>query len=137
MIDVLPADRVLFLTLPAAGQIADVAARLCEGLVVGIGDDDAVHRVRRELRDAVNVMIVPSAEDSALPWQDGFFTKVVELSTGWEDALKTARELARVLSPGGLLFLSNGFTATPDCLLPYFFKLAGEAGVFQVFQRIG
>lgn len=93
--DVRPDDRILLAEIPAPEVVRALAARASRGIVVAMGSDDAVRAARRAAADLDNVMFVPApdSEDPRIPWQDGFFTKIV---AGEPDP-----ELLRVLAPGG------------------------------------
>jgi hypothetical protein len=96
-------DRVLFLTLPDAKTIRSVAEGVTRGLVVGIGPDEAVRETRRALADVDNVMLMPAgAPGDPIPWQDGFFTKVVAIHHH-----EVEGEMLRVTAPGGVIYLSD------------------------------
>jgi hypothetical protein len=43
------------------------------------------------------MFVAASAEE--IPWQDGFFTQVIDPAGLWTDSPKAALESARVLSP--------------------------------------
>jgi hypothetical protein len=63
--------------------------------LVVLGSDDEVGRGRRRHADLDNVMFVAaSAED--IPWQDGFFTQVLDPVGLWANSAKAAQETARV-----------------------------------------
>jgi hypothetical protein len=101
------ADRVLFLTLPDTGTLRAVAQRVLRGLVVGIGSDEAVRDARRAVADLDNVMLIPAGgPGDPIPWQDGFFTKVIA-----PDHREVAAEMLRVTAPGGVIHL-DGRTVT-------------------------
>jgi hypothetical protein len=88
-------DRVLFLSLPEPQALRELAAQLTEGLIVVLGSADKIEQARREQADLENVMFVPaSAED--IPWQDHFFTEVLDPEGRWADSSKAAAEAARV-----------------------------------------
>jgi hypothetical protein len=91
-------DRVLFLTCPEDAFLRALATRLSGGLVVVLGSDDETSQGRRQFADLDNVMFVAaSAED--IPWQDSFFTQVLDPRGRWRDSPKAALEIARVRAP--------------------------------------
>jgi len=68
---------------------------LTAGLVVVLGSDNEVSQGRKQHSSLDNVMFVAaSAED--IPWQDGFFTQVLDPKGLWADSPKAASETARV-----------------------------------------
>ncbi len=87
-----PSDRVLLLYSRGAEVIAAIAAKLTKGLLVCVGEDDAVRAGRRECRDLENVMFVHGSADE-IPWQDHFFDKII--------APAATAEITRVLAPNG------------------------------------
>jgi SAM-dependent methyltransferase len=101
-----PNDRVLLLSIPEPAVVAEIAARLSAGVVVGLGGDEEVRAARRAARDLENVMFVPAPPEE-IPWRDGFFTKVIDWRGGWQNPEQVAREVARVLAPGGQVYLAD------------------------------
>jgi|ERR1017187_5367830 Methyltransferase domain len=95
-----PDDRVLLLGIPEAAVVEAIARSLSRGLLVAIGEDDAVRSARKAARDLDNVLFVPGAPDE-LPWRDGFFTVVIDTAGKWPDPDKVRREIARVTAAGG------------------------------------
>jgi hypothetical protein len=95
-----PEDRVLLLGIPGVEVVVAIARSLHRGLLVAIGEDDAVRLARMAACDLDNVMFVPGAPDE-LPWQDGFFTVVIDTVGRWPDPEKVRREIARVTAAAG------------------------------------
>lgn len=96
--ELLPDDRLLFLGIPDFAIIAECARRLEQGIVVAMGEDDAVREARKAGRDLENVMFVPGAPDE-IPWSDGFFTRVIDLVGSWPEPDRVRSEIARVTMP--------------------------------------
>ena len=95
--DLNPAERVLFLGAPGVTELRTIAASLSAGLVVVLGNDEEVRSGRQELQDLFNVMFVPAPPDE-IPWQDGFFDRVVDTKQGgWADPERFSGEVRRVL----------------------------------------
>jgi hypothetical protein len=88
-------DRVLFLTAPEDGFLRGLAARLTTGLLVVLGTDDEVSQGRRRYASLDNVMFVAASAEE-IPWQDGFFTQVLDPAGSWTNSTKAAMEIARV-----------------------------------------
>jgi SAM-dependent methyltransferase len=96
-----PAERVLFVSAPEAAVVVELAGRLERGVLVGLGAPQ-----RRATRHLVNVMFQPGAPEE-IPWRDGFFSLVLDLRGLWSDPAAAAREVARVLAPGGRACLAG------------------------------
>ena len=90
-----PDERVLILGIPEPAIVSALAHRLDNGLLVAIGDGDAVREARKATRHLENVMFVPGTPDE-LPWSDGFFTRVIDTVGIWSDPDKVRREIDRV-----------------------------------------
>ena len=105
-IDPAPNDHILLLSIDMP-LVVFLAERLTNGLLVGLAGADAVAEARKATRDLQNVMFHPGSADE-IPFRDGFFQKVVG-PAGQRAALETAaREIVRVLAPGGRLYLPPG-----------------------------
>ena len=102
---VLPDDRVLFLSIPGANTVRAVSAALARGGAVFLGARDEVHEMRRQASDLRNVLFHPGPADE-IPFDDSYFTLVVDLHGGWESPEAVAQEVARVLVPGGRALLA-------------------------------
>src|SRR5947209_9955796 len=91
-----PDDKVLFLGIPDAAAVRHAAARLKCGLLVAISDAEQVRAARREFNDVTNAMFVPGTPDD-IPWQDGFFTRVIDTRDGdWPNPERVSVEVKRV-----------------------------------------
>ncbi len=99
-IEVRPEDRILFLGIPGAAVILETAAELQQGLLVAMGDDEAVREGRKIARDLDNVLLVSGTAES-IPWRDGFFTRVIDLRKTAPATAAAEAEIRRVLEPGG------------------------------------
>jgi len=126
-----PTDRVLLVSAPAAAFVIELARRLERGVVVGLGGADEIAPLRRATRDLVNVMFQPGSADE-IPWADGFFSVVVDLKGGWRDPRGAAREVARVLAPGGRAYLAQVEAAR---LVEAGLRSAGVRGELLVFEK--
>ena len=92
-----PDDRLLILGIPEPDFLREASARLTAGMVVALAEDGPVRAARLEFRSLVNVMFVPGTPE-AIPWQDRYFTKVVDVSSGaWPNPRRVAAEVSRVL----------------------------------------
>ena len=100
-----PHDHVLFLAIDLP-LVHAIAARLTIGSLVGLGDPDSVAEARRATRELDNVLF-HHASPEEIPFRDGYFHRVIALGGTWPRSDRTAREIARVLAPGGRLYLST------------------------------
>jgi hypothetical protein len=93
-------DQVLLLDIPSTGELISMSRLLMHGALVVLGSADEVDRARRELAEFDNVLFL-DASPSAIPWRDGYFTKVV-VPPHFEPLLPhVAHEIQRVLRPDG------------------------------------
>jgi hypothetical protein len=90
-----PDDRVLILGVPEPAYVAALARAVARGLLVAIGKREAIYDARKAARDFDNVLFVPGTPEE-LPWRDGFFTRVVDLTGEWPDPERVRREIQRV-----------------------------------------
>lgn len=93
-------DRVLVLGLEqcSAARLREWAAALTDGFLVGVGEDSAVRRARRELADLDNVMFTAGWRGE-IPWKDVFFTVILDAEGGAETG-----EMRRVLRGDGRIY---------------------------------
>ena len=101
MIEVKPDDRVLILSITGLAYLQDLAGRLPDGLLVGIGTPDEAAAARRALASSENAMF-NAASPEEIPWRDAYFTVV--LSPQPQSPLAES-EIRRVLAPGGAFHL--------------------------------
>ena len=102
MTDLKPDDRVLILSIAGLEFLSELADRLPDGLLVGIGTPDEVAAARRALAEAENAMF-HAASPEEIPWRDSYFTVV--LAPGPLKGL-AEDEIRRVLAPDGKLLYS-------------------------------
>ncbi len=100
-------DRILAMSVPPAEAVAGIAARLERGGLVSLGSRDDVFEARRVARDLGNVIFHPGPPEE-IPFDDAYFTKVVDFRREWDDPAAVAREISRVLVDGGRLYLPRG-----------------------------
>ena len=103
MIELKPDDRVLILSITGLEYLSDLAGRLTDGLLVGLGSLDEVSTARRALASAENVMF-HSASPEEIPWRDAYFTIVI--APPQQSAL-AEKEIRRVLAPDGVLHIKT------------------------------
>lgn len=102
-------DRVLFLSVPELAFLETLSKRLEQGIVVCLGDREAVYENRRAAAHLHNVMFI-AATAGEIPWQDGFFNWISAADAPAE--ADVYGEVLRVLAPGGALIargLDNRF----------------------------
>ncbi len=132
-IDIRPNDRILLLSIPEAPLIFELAAKVSSGVIVGLGGEDEVRAARRAARELENVMFVPAPLEE-IPWQDGFFSKAIDLSCRWAQPERVAAELARVLGLGGAAYLPAASDAG-DAMLAAGFRAVESGGPLSAFAR--
>ena len=101
MIELKPDDRVLILTITGLAYLQDLASRVPDGLLVGIGSPDEVAAARRALASSENAMF-NAASPEEIPWRDAYFTVVV---SSQPQSPLAEKEIRRVLAPGGVFHL--------------------------------
>ena len=87
-----------------------IARRAPDGMVLGVDpSDDNVRAARRLAVELENVMFVVGSPE-AIPWQENFFSVLLaaEVTAEWARPEQAAREMFRVLAPGGRLYLAGG-----------------------------
>ena len=104
-----PRDRILEIGCGEGWASRELASLVPEGLVVGLDvSDEMLHKARAQSVDCENLLLV-WGEAESIPWQEKFFSKAVcvEAFYYFESPEKTLREIYRVLSPGGSLWVLN------------------------------
>jgi ubiquinone/menaquinone biosynthesis C-methylase UbiE len=119
-----PNDNVLFLGIPDPALAAGVAVRVESGSVVGLGSPDEVAAARRATVDLENVMFAPASPDE-IPWIQGYFQKIVAFGAAWQRPEQAAREVARVLAPGGEVWVDPHLTPYLEPLGFYVVEVTG------------
>ncbi len=92
-----PDDRVLVTSLEDQTHLAEWAAALTAGALVGIGTPEQVRAGRRVCAAFENVMFVEGSRQQ-IPWQEAWFSLILDPSPDEPTA-----EMKRVLMPGGLI----------------------------------
>ena len=99
-------DRILVLALAEPELIRQLAAAASRGGIACLGERDVVYEARRAFRDLRNVMCHPGPPDD-IPFEDGFFTKVLDTVGRHDQPAVVAGEVARVLAGGGRAYLAG------------------------------
>jgi hypothetical protein len=94
--------------MPRLEIILEAAGQLSRGLLVALLPESEVYELRRVLRDLDNIMFAPADQQGMIPWRDGFFTQIYAPAHDGPSA-----EMLRVLSPGGIVWLSAGEYVKP------------------------
>ncbi|MCC6585236.1 MAG: hypothetical protein IT168_00835 [Bryobacterales bacterium] len=81
-----------------------LSARVGNGVIVCLGNRDAVYDARKAGVHLPNTMFI-AADLDEIPWQEGFFNWVLEDAA--PSGVAVYREIVRVLAPGGKLFLGS------------------------------
>jgi len=76
-------------------------------------------------------MFQPGAPEE-IPWSNGFFSVVVDLKGGWSDPRAAAREVARVLAPGGRAYLAH---VEPGPLVDAGLSALGAEGELLILEK--
>ncbi|MCP5117174.1 MAG: class I SAM-dependent methyltransferase [bacterium] len=129
--DIRPDDRVLLTSIPDHAAVRLLAARLETGILVGLGTIEEVVEARRSARDHTNAMFQPGSAEE-IPWQNEFFSVVVDARSEWNRPQVAVREIFRVLAPGGVAHLK---LADPRLGVDIGFEESPADGAFQAFRK--
>jgi SAM-dependent methyltransferase len=111
LLEVTPQDRVLEVGFGPAVALTELIARASDGFVAGVDASELM--VRQALSRHANAIAtgrleIRQGDAGSLPYDDATFDKVcgTHVVYFWVDAPATARELRRLLRPGGTLALA-------------------------------
>jgi arsenite methyltransferase len=111
-------ERVLDLGCGSGWLARQVAALVPQGSVLGVDvSDEMVRRAKRASAGVANVSF-RSGSAEKIPARDNSFTRAISVESAyyWSDAGKGAREICRVLAPGGSAWiLINYYRDNPPC----------------------
>jgi len=93
-------DKLLLLGVPGDAELASIGRILMSGCAVALGTKDEVDKARSQFSEFDNLMFV-EADLTRIPWGDHFFTKIMVPPHLEPVAASLAREIERVLAPGG------------------------------------
>ncbi|MCZ6491303.1 MAG: methyltransferase domain-containing protein [Acidobacteria bacterium] len=140
-----PRDRCLEVGCGEGWASRLLAQQVPEGSVVGLDvSDEMVRNARAKSAACENLMLI-QAEAEDIPWQDGFFSKVlcVESFYYYEDPEKALREIYRVMSPGGSVWIVNHLSKENELSLRWVQELKVPVQLLSVeeygalFERCG
>jgi hypothetical protein len=99
-------DKLLFLGVPEGAELASIGRILISGCAVALGTKDEVDKARSQFSEFDNLMFV-EADLTRIPWGDHFFTKVMVASHLEPLTASLAKDVERVLAPGGSILRNS------------------------------
>ncbi len=99
-------DQVLLLDIPSTTELVSMARVLMRGAIVALGSAEEVDRARREMAEFDNVLFL-DASPAAIPWRDGYFSKIIVPPHLEPIVPQIAHEIERVLRPDGMIVRST------------------------------
>jgi arsenite methyltransferase len=140
-----PRERILEIGC-GEGWASRMLARLVpEGMVAGLdAADEMIHNARLQSAANENLIFI-WGEAEAIPWQEKFFTRVlcVEAFYYFEQPEQAAREIFRVLAPGGSVWILNHISRENELSLRWIAKLNVPVQVMSaeeyrgLFEKVG
>ena len=108
LIPIASEDRALDLGCGDGSLTRRLARLATKGLAVGVDASEEMVRLARRLSiELDNVMFVLGSPEE-IPWREDFFSALVSLqAAAWPQPERSAREMFRVLAPGGRVFLQG------------------------------
>jgi len=113
-----PTDNVLDVGCGSGWLSRRIAAVVTEGRVVGMDISDEMIRIARRNSLQHDNLLFVTGEVAEIPWEPNFFTHAisVESSYYWPSPAAGAKEILRVLRPGGSAWiLINYYRDNPHC----------------------
>jgi len=113
-----PTDNVLDVGCGSGWLSRRIAGMVPEGRVVGMDISDEMIRIARRTSVQHDHLLFVTGEVAEIPWEPNFFTHVVSIESSyyWPDPVAGAKEIFRVLRPGGSVWiLINYYRDNPDC----------------------
>lgn len=116
LMQVAPRDRILDLGCGEGAATRRLARLARDGMALGVdSSDDKVRAARRLSVEIENVMFVLGSPE-AIPWRDDFFSALLSAEPGreWLHPDRAAREIFRVMAPGGRVFVVDPLSDWAD-----------------------
>ena len=113
-----PTDNVLDVGCGSGWLSRRIAGVVTEGRVVGMDISDEMIRIARRNSLQHDNLLFVTGEVAEIPWEPNFFTHAisVESSYYWPSPAAGAKEILRVLRPGGSAWiLINYYRDNPHC----------------------
>lgn len=118
LMDLQPADRVLDLGCGSGWLVRRLAARVPNGLVLGVDvSDEMIRHAQFASAGIPNVRFLHGTAEE-IPSSEGSFTKVLSVESAyyWHDPARGLSEIFRVLQPAGSAWiLINYYLDNPHC----------------------
>ena len=111
-------DNVLDVGCGSGWLSRRIAGMVAEGRVVGMDISDEMIRIARRNSLQHDNLLFVTGEVAEIPWEPNFFTHVVSVESSyyWPSPAAGAKEIFRVLCPGGSAWiLINYYRDNPDC----------------------
>ena len=111
LMQVQPRDRILDLGCGSGCATRQLARLASEGLAVGLDTSDEMVRLARRLSVEIENVLFVIGSAGGIPWQEDFFSVLLSVDSAfcWPDPEAAAREIFRVIAPGGRIFVLNTF----------------------------
>src|SRR5208337_4169444 len=111
-------DKVLDVGCGTGWLVRRIAPRVSAGLAAGMDVSDVMLGRAEALSAPLLNLVFARGGVDAIPWNSGHFTKVLSVESAyyWPDPAQGLREIFRVLSPGGAVWiLINYYRDNPHC----------------------
>jgi SAM-dependent methyltransferase len=118
LIEFEPQDRVLDVGCGTGWLVRRIAPLVSAGVAAGMDVSDAMLERAKTLSVQLPNVVFAHGGVSAIPWDSGHFTKALSVESAyyWPDPAQGVREIFRVLSPGGAVWiLINYYRDNPHC----------------------
>ena len=125
LMNIQPADRILEVGCGEGWASRRLASLVPEGLVVGLDVADEMVSKARPGSAACDNLLFVWADVEAIPWQEKFFSKALCVETFYylENPENALREIFRVLSPGGSVWIVNHLSKENEITLGWLPRL--------------
>jgi len=113
-----PTDNVLDVGCGSGWLSWRVAGMVPEGRVVGMDISDEMIRIARRASLPHDNLLYVTGEAAEIPWEPNFFTHAISVESAyyWPNPAAGAKEIFRVLRPGGSAWiLINYYRDNPHC----------------------